>query len=306
MEGIVVKSTGNIYDIIINNNVLVKAYLQGRLRLENNVFTNPVVVGDRVSLNKEGQDYFINKIFKRKNFIVRKSVKLSKTHQMLASNIDQVLLIVTLVKPFTSTKFIDRFLASAEVQGIQVILVFNKTDLYNEELKIKLEYIYSLYNNIGYKCIKSSFINDDNKNILSLLNNKITLISGHSGVGKSSLINYLSGNNKIKVAEISEHYELGKHTTTFSEMHKVGKQGFVIDTPGIKGFGLVDLSSKDLAYGFKEFVKYKTNCRFKSCVCVNEPDCGVKNAVKLDKISKERYLNYLSILNEDNFKTRKR
>ena len=306
MEGIVVKSTGNVYDIIINNNVLVKAYLQGRLRLENNVFTNPVVVGDRVSLNKEGQNYFINKIFKRKNFIVRKSVKLSKTHQMLASNIDQVLLIVTLVKPFTSTKFIDRFLASAEVQGIQVILVFNKTDLYNEELKIKLEYIYSLYNNIGYKCIKSSFINDDNKNILSLLNNKITLISGHSGVGKSSLINYLSGNNKIKVAEISEHYELGKHTTTFSEMHKVGKQGFVIDTPGIKGFGLVDLSSKDLAYGFKEFVKYKTNCRFKSCVCVNEPDCGVKNAVKLDKISKERYLNYLSILNEDNFKTRKR
>ncbi|MAZ00634.1 MAG: ribosome small subunit-dependent GTPase A [Flavobacteriales bacterium] len=306
MEGIVVKSTGNVYDIIINNNVLVKAYLQGRLRLENNVFTNPVVVGDRVSLNKEGQNYFINKIFKRKNFIVRKSVKLSKTHQMLASNIDQVLLIVTLVKPFTSTKFIDRFLASAEVQGIQVILVFNKTDLYNEELKIKLEYIYSLYNNIGYKCIKSSFINDDNKNILSLLNNKITLISGHSGVGKSSLINYLSGNNKIKVSEISEHYELGKHTTTFSEMHKLGNQGFVIDTPGIKGFGLVDLSSKDLAYGFKEFVKYKTNCRFKSCVCVNEPDCGVKNAVKLDKISKERYLNYLSILNEDNFKTRKR
>jgi len=194
MEGIVVKSTGNLYDIITNNNVFVKAYLQGRLRLEKNMLTNPVVVGDRVSLKKEGQNYFINKIFKRKNFIVRKSVKLSKTHQMLASNIDQSLLIVTLVKPFTSTKFIDRFLAAAEIQNIKVVLVFNKIDLYDEELKIKLEDISGIYKKIGYKCIKSSFLNNDNKNILSLLNNKTTLISGHSGVGKSSLSSQFSIN----------------------------------------------------------------------------------------------------------------
>ena len=157
-----------------------------------------------------------------------------------------------------------------------------------------------IYKNIGYKCFKCSFIKDDNKNILSLMNNKISLLSGHSGVGKSSLINILNQNNNIKTSNISEYYELGKHTTTFSEMHKVGENGFVIDTPGIKGFGLTDFDFNTLGYCFKEFADFKKNCRFKSCRCINEPDCGVKKAVEIKKISRSRYLNYLSILDEDN------
>ena len=304
MEGIVIKSTGKIYDVLIENEIFIKARLQGKSRILDSIFTNHVVVGDRVSLLKDNHDYFIDKILTRKNFIVRKSVKLSKTHQILASNIDQAILIVTLIKPYTTTKFIDRFLAAAEMQDVEVVLVFNKIDLYDKELMNELDNLVKTYKRIGYQCFKSSFIKDDNKNILSLINNKISLLSGHSGVGKSSLINILNKNHNIKTSNISEYYELGKHTTTFSEMHKVGKNGFVIDTPGIKGFGLMDFDFNTLGYCFKEFADFKKNCRFKSCRCINEPDCGVKKAVELRKISRSRYLSYLSILDEDNIVNR--
>ena len=299
MKGTVIKTTGSWYLVKSKKGDLIECRLKGRFRIKGIKSTNPIVVGDGVVLEKTDDSYMITKLMDRKNFIVRKSVNLSKQTHIIASNIDQAILMATLLNPITTTTFIDRFLVSANAFGVEVVLLFNKTDLYNIEDKKNHKELVEVYKKIGYKTISLSTLKDDLTKVKDVMKGKVNLISGHSGVGKSTLINKLQPDLHINTKEISESYNQGQHTTTFSELHELDFGSSIIDTPGIKGFGLVDFDFSTLGYCFKEFVKFKENCKFKSCKCINEPNCGVKSAVDSNDISKHRYLNYLSIINED-------
>jgi len=287
-----VKSENNFYNCRI----------KGKLRLENSKSTSPVVVGDNVSFIleiKNNNQGIIIEVKKRRNHIIRKSVKLSKQVQIIASNIDQIFLIVTLNYPITFTQFIDRILVTAEAYKIPLNLVFNKMDLYSSSEKNEIEILKKTYELIGYKCLKISALDIVSvKKVSSLMNKKVNMIIGHSGVGKSTLINSISPNLSIKTSEISNLYKQGQHTTTYSEMYDLNNDIKIIDTPGIKGFGLVDMNSNDIGDYFPEFLKLKENCKYNNCLHLNEPNCEVLNALKNKKISDSRYKSYLNLIDE--------
>lgn len=300
MQGVVVKSTGSWYSVLTDNGVQLDCRIRGKFRIQGLKSTNPVAVGDRVLLDVNGEDYLISKILERKNYIIRKSVNLSKQVHIIAANIDQAFLIVTLASPTTSVGFIDRFLVTAEAYQIPTVLVFNKVDLYDEFDREYHDEIVQMYTNSGYECLETSALDQMNIDLLTTkMTAKVTLLSGHSGVGKSTLVNVIDPDLDLVTQQVSEAHNKGMHTTTFAEMYPLHFGGFIIDTPGIKGFGLVDVSEFELADYFPEILRLKGQCKFHNCKHVNEPKCAVKEAVALDKIHPVRYDSYLSILEDD-------
>lgn len=300
VKGRVIKNTGNTYLVRTANgrNLICKA--KGNLRLKGIRSTSPVVVGDMVfmDLNRDGTA-FITDIEERKNYIVRKASNLSKHAHILAANIDLALLCITVRYPETTTVFIDRFLVTAEAYSVPVVLVFNKIDLYNEEEKDYLQALIHLYSVIGYRCIKTSIITGEGvEEIRETTRDKIILLAGHSGVGKSSIINVLKKENVQKTGEISDYHQKGMHTTTYSEMIALDQGGFVIDTPGIKGFGTIDMVPAEISHYFPEIFKMSEKCKFYNCLHLNEPECAVIKAVEEHYISESRYHSYLNILED--------
>ena len=298
MKALVIKSTGSWYDVEAENGNLYKCRIKGKFRTKQIKSTNPVVVGDYVEIVSEDENWMINKLYERKNKIVRRSVNLSKQTHIIAANIDQAILMITLKSPETFTAFIDRFLVSAQAFGVEVILLFNKVDIYDKLTLSELENLKNIYTQIGYKCISVSVISDELKELQDIIKAKNTLISGHSGVGKSTLINKLLGTD-IPTNEISLTHEQGQHTTTFSHLYKLNNGGAIIDTPGIKGFGLIDIETKDICDFFPEFFRLKSNCKFNNCIHINEPNCKVLEALANGEISKHRYQNYLNMLENE-------
>ena len=298
MKALVIKSTGSWYDVEAEDGNLYKCRIKGKFRTKQIKSTNPVVVGDYVEIVSEDENWMINKLYERKNKIVRRSVNLSKQTHIIAANIDQAILMITLKSPETFTAFIDRFLVSAQAFGVEVILLFNKVDIYDKSTLLELENLKNIYTQIGYKCISISVIIDELKELQDIIKAKNTLISGHSGVGKSTLINKLLGTD-IPTNEISITHEQGQHTTTFSHLYKLNNGGAIIDTPGIKGFGLIDIETKDICDLFPEFFRLKSNCKFNNCIHINEPNCKVLEALANEKISNHRYQNYLNMLENE-------
>lgn len=301
LTGIVVRSTGSWYAVMDEDGRWIDCRIKGRFRMDNIRTTNPLAVGDRVVfvLGKDGLG-MITDILERQNYIIRKATKLSKHSHIIAANMDQAILIVTLAMPRTSTGFIDRFLVTAEAYHIPARLVFNKLDIYNEEQLSQFEYLRDMYQGIGYECLAVSALRGDNLDAFKgLLQKKVSLIAGHSGVGKSALINAIEPGLNLKVGKVSAVHSKGMHTTTFAEMFPLSFGGFIIDTPGIKEFGLVDFDRREVWERFPEMRALMHLCRFSNCTHVHEPDCAVMKALEEERIPAERYLNYLSILNDD-------
>jgi len=305
MNGVIIKSTGSWYIVKSDSGNLLKCRLIGRFRNEIIKSTNPIVVGDNVKIQKRNDNFVISELYDRKNAIIRKSVNLSKQTHVIAANIDQAILMITLDSPITTTNFIDRYLVSANAFGVDVVLLFNKLDLHNEKSRFNHERLVSIYSKIGYKCISTSVIKGDLSQIKNIMKSKINLISGHSGVGKSTLINSLQEGLNIATNNISDSYNQGQHTTTFSELYELDFGASLIDTPGIKGFGLVEIRKNEIANYFPEFFNLKVDCKFNNCIHLNEPSCEIKRAVKCGKIAESRYLSYLSMLDEEeeNYRT---
>ncbi len=303
MRGRVIKSTGSWYQVSTTDSQVFPCRIKGKFRLEGIKHTNPVTVGDWVNFELEGNEGngVIDAIEPRHNYIIRKSNNLSKQTHIIASNIDQAILIVSLVSPRTSTGFIDRFLLTAEAYHIPCILVFNKQDLMNESFEEIQDEVMGIYQKIGYNCIKTSVKNGLGlAEFKALLTDKTSLLSGHSGVGKSSLINAIEPTLNLKTAQVSSASNKGQHTTTFAEMHALNFGGFLIDTPGIREFGVVDISTQEISHFFKEMKGLIGTCKFNNCIHLNEPGCTVMAAVADGLISASRYQSYLSVLqNED-------
>lgn len=301
-KGLVIRNTGNLYIVRSNDGTDISCLAKGNFRLKGIRSTSPVVVGDIVKIdeNPDGTAY-ITEIEDRKNYIVRKASNLSRHSHILAANIDLALLCITVRFPETTTVFIDRFLITAEAYSVPVYLVFNKIDIYDSE---DLEYIDSLihlYSTVGYKCLKTSVVTGEGLDEVSeLVSGKITLLAGHSGVGKSSIINTLQKDSTQKVGKISDYHSKGMHTTTFSEMIELENGGFVIDTPGIKGFGTIDMTTAEVSHYFPEIFKTASRCKFYNCLHLNEPGCAVLKAVEDQYISQSRYQSYLNILEDVN------
>ena len=320
MKGLVIKNTGSWYTVLTDDGLTVDCKIKGNFRLRGIRSTNPVAVGDRVVITPPPQGAregaFITEIEDRRNYIIRKSINLSKQSHIIAANVDQALLVVTVVKPQTSTTFIDRFLASAEAYRVSVILIFNKTDLLSEEERHYQEMMITLYENIGYECRAISAATGEGVDeLMPLLTGKITLLSGNSGVGKSTLINQLVPDANLRTAEISDAHNTGTHTTTFSEMIPITPRdsrnsrnsresresrspGWLIDTPGIKGFGTFDMEKEELTSYFKEIFHFSKDCRFSNCTHTHEPGCAVLKALEDHYIAQSRYQSYLSMLDD--------
>lgn len=305
MKGLVIKNTGYWYTVLTDEGGTVDCKIKGNFRLKGIRSTNPVAVGDRVTIqpNQEGTA-FITDIEDRRNYIIRKSQNLSKQSHILAANVDQAVLVVTINYPETSTTFIDRFLASAEAYSVPVILAFNKRDLLSAEELHYQDMMMQLYDTIGYQCLSiSATENIGIDELTTLLQGKITLFSGNSGVGKSTLLNAILPNANLRTSEISDAHNTGMHTTTFSEMLPLLKDttennGWVIDTPGIKGFGTFDMEPEEICSYFKEIFKFSKDCRFNNCTHTHEPGCAVIQAIEDHYISLSRYNSYLSMLND--------
>uniref|UniRef100_A0AB33J9X6 Small ribosomal subunit biogenesis GTPase RsgA n=1 Tax=Prevotella sp. GTC17260 TaxID=3236796 RepID=A0AB33J9X6_9BACT len=300
MHGLVIKNTGSWYTVKTDDGNIIESKIKGNFRLKGIRTTNPVAVGDYVELitNQEGTA-FISAIDDRRNYIIRKSPNLSKQSQIIAANLDLAMLIVTINYPTTSTTFIDRFLAVAEAYRVPVVLVFNKQDLLNEEELHYQQMMMTLYDSVGYQCVAVSAESGEGiDGLRPLLQGKVTLLSGNSGVGKSTLINRLIPGARLRTAEISDAHNTGMHTTTFSEMLEVPSSGYVIDTPGVKGFGTFDVEKEELTSYFKEIFRFSQDCRFSNCTHTHEPGCAVLKAVEDHYISASRYQSYLSMLED--------
>jgi ribosome biogenesis GTPase / thiamine phosphate phosphatase len=300
MKGLVIKNTGSWYTVKTDGGQLIESKIKGNFRLKGIRSTNPVAVGDRVELitNQEGTA-FISSIEDRRNYIIRKSPNLSKQSHILAANVDQALLVVTVNYPQTSTTFIDRFLASAEAYQVPVVLVFNKCDILSEEELHYEQMMRTLYETVGYTCLEISAAKGKGVELLRpLVKDKISLLSGNSGVGKSTLINQLIPEATQRTAEISDAHNTGMHTTTFSEMILLPEGGYLIDTPGIKGFGTFDIEKEELTSYFKEIFRFSEGCKFSNCTHTHEPGCAVIKAVENHYIAASRYQSYLSMLED--------
>ena len=300
MHGLVIKNTGSWYVVKTDDEQLVDCKIKGNFRLKGIRSTNPIAVGDHVHIvmNHEGTA-FIHEIEDRKNYIIRRASNLSKQSHILAANLDQCMLIVTINYPETSTIFIDRFLATAEAYRIPVSIIFNKTDRYDEDETRYLDGLINLYTYIGYPCYKVSALNQTGiEAIRADLANKVTLLSGNSGVGKSALINAILPDLEVKTGEISDYHNKGMHTTTFSEMFPLPQGGWIIDTPGIKGFGTFDMEEEEVGHYFKEIFEHSANCKYGNCTHRHEPGCAVRQAVEEHLISESRYSSYLNMLED--------
>ena len=304
MKGLVIKNTGSWYTVFTDDGQTVDCKIKGNFRLRGIRSTNPVAVGDRVSLSPsyaQGGGVFITAIEDRRNYIIRKSQNLSKQSHILAANVDQAFLVVTLMYPETSTTFIDRFLASAEAYSVPVILLFNKTDMLDDDGRRLLSLMINLYETVGYQCLPiSARTGEGIEQLPALMKGKITLLSGNSGVGKSTLINRLIPGANLRTAEISDAHNTGMHTTTFSEMLSLspGGDGWLIDTPGIKGFGTFDMEPEEITSYFREIFHFSKNCRFSNCTHTHEPGCAVLQALNDHYIAPTRYQSYLSMLED--------
>ncbi len=300
MHGLIIKNTGSWYTVKTDDGRIVECKVKGNFRLKGIRSTSPVAVGDYVDIimNAEGTA-LISAIDDRKNYIIRKASNLSKQSQIIAANLDQALLIITIKQPETSTTFIDRFLAGAEAYRVPVVLVFNKTDLLNDDERRYQQQMVTLYETIGYPCIEISAETGMGINQLqTFLKQKVTLVSGNSGVGKSTLINAIIPHADQRTAEISNAHGTGMHTTTFSEMIELAEGGYLIDTPGIKGFGTFDIEREELTSYFKEIFEFSKDCKFNNCTHTHEPGCAVLQAVENHYISVSRYQSYLNMLED--------
>ena len=303
MKGLVIKSVGSSYTVLTTYGKKIECRIKGRLRIDGYKSTNPIAVGDKVefAVDPDGTGV-INAVDDRKNCIIRKSKNLSKQSHILATNVDQAILIVTLAAPKTSFGFIDRFLATAEAYWIPTILVFNKTDMLagDETLKEELKKVMDVYGKVGYKCRNVSSVSmnkEEKETIASLLKDKITLLSGHSGVGKSTFVNAIEPLLDLKTQKISGTHDKGMHTTTFTEMHQLSFGGYIIDTPGVKEFSVVNMEKYEVSHFFPEIFRKSKDCKFNTCLHVNEPKCAVIDAVEKGEIALSRYHSYLSIMN---------
>jgi ribosome biogenesis GTPase len=304
MRGIVYKSTGNLYLVHTDSKEIYKCSIKGKFRSLGIKSTNPIAVGDQVNfeiINKEDFTGVINKIEYRKNYIVRKSVNLSKFSHIIASNVDCCFLFVTPSNPLTSSIFIDRILVATKSFGINTVILFSKTDIYSKNDIKYINNLRNIYSKIGYKCVDVSVLKEINiDKIIEIMKHKISIFTGHSGVGKSSLLNLLDPALNIRTAKVSKQNEQGKHTTTYAEMYDLNFGGRIIDSPGIKGFGLIDIEKNELGGYFSEFRLLQNDCKFNDCLHENEPKCAIKEAVVNGLISESRYKSYLSLLvNED-------
>ncbi|MEM0932039.1 MAG: ribosome small subunit-dependent GTPase A [Bacteroidota bacterium] len=309
MQGTVYKSTGSWYSVKTELGVFYKCRIKGKFRIQGIKSTNPIAVGDKVQFHLEeiGDETVgvISQIEERKNYIIRKSVNLSKQTHIIAANLDQVFLLVTLNNPTTYTSFIDRFLVTSEAYDIPVVLLFNKVDVYDSDEMVEVDYLKQLYNEIGYPCIQ--IVAKEGRNIdevKELMRGKTSMFSGHSGVGKSTLINALEPGLELKTADISEQHLQGQHTTTFAEMYDLSFDARIIDTPGIKGFGIVDMEKDEIGDYFPEFFKLKSECKFNNCLHLDEPKCAIKRALEENKISWSRYRSYVQMVTgeEENYR----
>ncbi len=301
ITGIVYKSTGSWYTVKTDDGTIYECRIKGKFRIQGIKSTNPVAVGDivdfKLETNNDQETGVIEHIHERQNYIIRKSVNLSKQTHIIASNIDVVFLLVTFNNPPTFTTFIDRFLVTAEAYGIKAVLLFNKIDTYTDDELLEVKYLAALYRKIGYECIGVSAKNGKNVDkVKSIMQNKVSMFSGHSGVGKSTLINTIEPGLSLRTAEISDQHQQGMHTTTFAEMFDLSFNAQIIDTPGIKGFGIVDMDKEELGDYFPEFFQLKSKCKFNNCLHVNEPKCAVKEALDNEEIAWSRYKSYLQIL----------
>lgn len=299
-KGIVIKSTGSWYTVRKEDCRYVECRIRGKFRTEGIRTTNPLAVGDVVEIEETGDGYVICKIGERKNYIIRKSTNLSKESHIIAANIDLALIIATVNHPVTSPVFIDRFLVTAEAYNIPAMVVFNKADLYDEEDDLLMRAYIDLYQKIGYVCFAVSAVTGENVDRLKVaLKDKTTVLSGLSGVGKSSLINRVEPGLNLKTGSISDAHDTGKHTTTFAEMFELSEGGFIIDTPGLRGFGLIHMEKEELSHYFPEIFAQAAKCRFYNCTHIHEPGCAVTEAVGSGEISESRYVSYMSMFEEE-------
>lgn len=302
MEGIVVKSTGSWFAVRTKSGDIIKSKLKGKFRIKGIKTTNPVAVGDgvRISMGADGTTGLITEILPRHNHIIRKSTNLSKSSHIIAANIDLALLVVSLREPKTTMGFINRFLVSAEAYHIPASIVFNKIDIYDRQDFINLDEIENIYMSAGYKCFRTSALTKENINLIKMeMQDKTNLFSGISGVGKSALINAIEPGLTLKTGQISSYHLKGKHTTTFPEMHPLSFGGYIIDTPGIREFGLVNFRKEEIAERFPEMRRFMHQCQFNNCTHIHEPNCAVKEAVANGDIHLSRYNSYLKIYNDD-------
>ena len=300
MQGTVIKSSGSVYGVRATDGTLVDCRVKGNFRLKGIRSTNPVAVGDHVlfDVREDGTAYIVE-ILERRNYIVRKASNLSKQSHILAANLDLCFLVVTVSHPVTATTFIDRFLAAAEAYRVPVVLVFNKTDIYSDAECEELEYLTALYESIGYKCLHTSAAHNSGIEALKeMMRGKVSLLAGNSGVGKSSLVNAIAPEIAARVGEISKTHDTGMHTTTYTEMFEFMPESYIVDTPGVKGFGTFDMEIEEISHYFVEFFKLSKDCRYGNCTHTHEPGCAVLEALEAGRLAPSRYQSYLSMLED--------
>jgi len=306
-SGIVIKSVGSRYKVLTITDRVIECLIRGKLRVKELRTTNPVAVGDNVliDVDRDGVTGMIKEVLGRKNYILRKASNLSKQSQIIAANLDQLLLMVTVIMPQTPAEFTDRVLATAEAYRVPSRIIFNKTDIYGEKELEKMESLISVYSAVGYDCLRLSLTEGTGLEALKeIMKDRISLIAGNSGVGKTTLLNILNPSLNLKTEEISDYHKQGKHITTFPEMHRLPFGGFAIDTPGLRGFGVVDMERNEIYHFFPEIFRISKRCRFYNCLHLDEPECAVRNAVEEGEIAFSRYRSYLSLLYDDNSKYR--